>query len=332
MGARYTLSGAPCRRTLRRGVSQEKIVVHGAREHNLKDISVEIPRDRLVVITGISGSGKSTLAFDTIFAEGQRRYVEVPLRLRPPVPGPDGEAGRRLHRRALPGHLHRPEGRHPQPPLHRGHGDRGLRLPAPPLRPGRHPPLPHLRAPSHGADRVPDGGHPGHPPRGDALPDPGPCGAGTAGGVPPRLRGRPQGRLRPGAGGRHRLPRGRGPGPGQVPPARHRGGGRPPGGRPGDGQPGGRLPGDGPQAGGRDGPGAPGRPGARTSPSASATPAPCTRTSPSSRSSPAPSPSTPPGGPARSAPGWAPPWRSTRSWCCPTGTSPSRTGRSPRGR
>ena len=55
---------------------QDKIVVHGAREHNLKNVDVEIPRDQLVVITGLSGSGKSTLAFDTIFAEGQRRYVE----------------------------------------------------------------------------------------------------------------------------------------------------------------------------------------------------------------------------------------------------------------
>src|ERR1700719_1974437 len=52
------------------------IHVRGAREHNLKSIDVEIPRDRLVVITGLSGSGKSSLAFDTIYAEGQRRYVE----------------------------------------------------------------------------------------------------------------------------------------------------------------------------------------------------------------------------------------------------------------
>jgi excinuclease ABC subunit A len=55
---------------------EEKLVVRGAREHNLRNIDVEIPRDRLVVITGLSGSGKSSLAFDTIYAEGQRRYVE----------------------------------------------------------------------------------------------------------------------------------------------------------------------------------------------------------------------------------------------------------------
>src|SRR5262245_65765098 len=54
----------------------DKIVVKGAREHNLKNIDVEIPRNQFVVITGLSGSGKSSLAFDTIYAEGQRRYVE----------------------------------------------------------------------------------------------------------------------------------------------------------------------------------------------------------------------------------------------------------------
>ena len=54
----------------------DRIVVRGAREHNLRDVHLEIPRDRLVVFTGLSGSGKSSLAFDTIYAEGQRRYVE----------------------------------------------------------------------------------------------------------------------------------------------------------------------------------------------------------------------------------------------------------------
>jgi len=57
-------------------MGQEELVVHGAREHNLKDITVRLPRNRLICVTGLSGSGKSSLAFDTIYAEGQRRYVE----------------------------------------------------------------------------------------------------------------------------------------------------------------------------------------------------------------------------------------------------------------
>ena len=57
-------------------MNQDKIVIKGAREHNLKNISLEIPKNKLVVITGVSGSGKSTLAFDTIYSEGQRKYVE----------------------------------------------------------------------------------------------------------------------------------------------------------------------------------------------------------------------------------------------------------------
>lgn len=57
-------------------MSRKKIIIHGAREHNLKNVNLEIPRDSFVVLTGLSGSGKSSLAFDTIYAEGQRRYVE----------------------------------------------------------------------------------------------------------------------------------------------------------------------------------------------------------------------------------------------------------------
>src|SRR6266849_6687576 len=57
-------------------MSKDSIIIAGAREHNLKNIDLRLPRERLVVITGLSGSGKSSLAFDTIYAEGQRKYVE----------------------------------------------------------------------------------------------------------------------------------------------------------------------------------------------------------------------------------------------------------------
>ena len=57
----------------------DQIVIRGARAHNLKNISLSIPRDKLVVVTGLSGSGKSSLAFDTLYAEGQRRYVDISI-------------------------------------------------------------------------------------------------------------------------------------------------------------------------------------------------------------------------------------------------------------
>ena len=107
-------------------MAQDKIVIRGARQHNLKNIDLEIPRDKLVVITGLSGSGKSSLAFDTIYAEGQRRYVEslsayarqfLGQMDKPDVDHIDGLS---------PGDQHRPEGHQPQPALDRGHGDRDL--------------------------------------------------------------------------------------------------------------------------------------------------------------------------------------------------------------
>lgn len=66
-------------------MSKEKIIIKGAKEHNLKNIDLEIPRNKLVVITGLSGSGKSSLAFDTLYAEGQREGKKGALLL-PPVP------------------------------------------------------------------------------------------------------------------------------------------------------------------------------------------------------------------------------------------------------
>src|SRR2546429_9627230 len=72
MTRKRTASGNSAPKT----VARTTIAVQGARVHNLKNVSLELPRDRLIVVTGLSGSGKSSLAFDTIYAEGQRRYME----------------------------------------------------------------------------------------------------------------------------------------------------------------------------------------------------------------------------------------------------------------
>ena len=92
---------------------KDKIVIKGARAHNLKNVDLTIPRDQLVVFTGVSGSGKSSLAFDTIYAEGQRRYVESLSSYARQFLGADGKAGCRPHRGAFSCHLHRPENNEP---------------------------------------------------------------------------------------------------------------------------------------------------------------------------------------------------------------------------
>ena len=124
---------------------RDSIFVKGARENNLKNIDIEIPRDKLVVFTGLSGSGKSSLAFDTIYAEGQRRYVE----------------SLSSYARMFLGQMDKPDvdyieglspaisidqkttSRNPRSTVRHGDGD--IRLPAPPLGQGRRPPLPQVR-------------------------------------------------------------------------------------------------------------------------------------------------------------------------------------------
>ena len=86
------------------------IKIRGANEHNLKNISLEIPRNELVVLTGLSGSGKSSLAFDTIYAEGQRRYME----------------SLSSYARPVPGYFHRSEIHQPEPQIYCGYGNRDL--------------------------------------------------------------------------------------------------------------------------------------------------------------------------------------------------------------
>ncbi len=101
----------------------KSIIIKGAREHNLKNITVELPRDKFIVITGVSGSGKSTLAFDTIYAEGQRRYVESLSAYARQFLGQMDKPDVDSHRGAIPGHLHRAEDDIQESPQHRGNGN-----------------------------------------------------------------------------------------------------------------------------------------------------------------------------------------------------------------
>src|ERR687886_322652 len=134
-------------------IAENRIVVRGAREHNLKNVTVSLPRDVMVVVTGLSGSGKSSLAFDTIYAEGQRRYVE----------------SLSAYARQFLGQMDKPEVDHEQPPLHGRYRDGDLRLPPPSLRPRREAALSRLRLPRRLIDAAADGREGTHPPREDAL-------------------------------------------------------------------------------------------------------------------------------------------------------------------
>ena len=134
-------------------MANDKIIIKGANEHNLKNVDVTLPRDKLIVFTGLSGSGKSSLAFDTIYAEGQRRYVE----------------SLSSYARQFLGQMEKPdvesiEGLSPaisidqKPALYSWHGNRNIRLFKAIIRAGGRSALPCLRQRDKPADHRPNCG------------------------------------------------------------------------------------------------------------------------------------------------------------------------------
>ena len=117
-------------------VAKDKIIIKGAREHNLKNMDLEIPRDKLVVFTGLSGSGKVLAGVRHHLRRRTAPVCGEPFLLCPAVPGADGKAGCGLYRGAVPGDFHRPENHLQKPPFHCGHRHRDLRLPASARTPG----------------------------------------------------------------------------------------------------------------------------------------------------------------------------------------------------
>ena len=162
----------------------DTLVIRGAREHNLRNVSLELPRDKLIVFTGLSGLGQVVARLRHHLRRGPAPLRRVAVGLRPPVPRPDGQARRRLHRGPVAGHLDRPEVGVAQPALDGRHHHRGLRLPAPALRPHRRAALPDDGAVDHPPDAPADRRPRPRAARGHPLPG---AGAGRAG---------PQGQLR----------------------------------------------------------------------------------------------------------------------------------------
>ena len=151
------------------------IVIKGAKENNLKSIDVTIPRDKMVVLTGLSGSGKSSLAFDTIYAEGQRKYMESLSSYARQFLGQMEKPNVDYIEGAVAGHFHRSEDNQQKSQVHSGNGNGNIRLSQAYVRPHRNTSLPCLRKGNIQSDHRSDSGNPHVPGRGDKADGYGAC-------------------------------------------------------------------------------------------------------------------------------------------------------------